>query len=229
MSQQERSFETQIVKTLCLNYLLHLPRDYGADPEERWPTILFLHGAGERGEDLKLVKKHGIPKIVEGQKDFPFIALSPQCPADSAWWAQVDALDALLEETVSTYAVDRDRLYLTGLSLGGYGAWHLATVYPDRFAAVAPICGGGVWFFGFPEKVCRLRDVPVWAFHGAKDQAVPLEESEKMVDALRDCGGDVRFTVYPEADHDSWTETYENPELYTWFLEHRRRGADHDA
>jgi len=226
MVQKAHSFEKKVLKTLRLDYLLFLPQGYGSDPQGRWPLILFLHGAGERGDDLALVKKHGIPKIVERQNDFPFIALSPQCPADSAWWVHNDALDALLDEIVGTYAADPDRLYLTGLSMGGYGAWHLATLYPHRFAAVAPICGGGLWFFGFPENVCRLKDVPVWAFHGAKDPAVPLEESEKMVEALKDCGGDVRFTVYPDAGHDSWTETYDNPELYEWFLQHRRPGVN---
>ena len=108
--------------------------------------------------------------------------------------------------------------------MGGYGTWHLAAAQPDRFAAIAPICGGGLWYEGFPEKVCVLEKVPVWAFHGAKDPSVPLEESAKMVRALEACGGNVRFTVYPDATHDSWTETYDNPELYEWFLSHSLRG-----
>jgi predicted peptidase len=231
MSQQAYTLETQIVKSVRLNYLLFLPKDYGKNPQKRWPLILFLHGAGERGDDLELVKLHGIPKVVEQREDFPFIAVSPQCPVDSWWSAHIEELDALLNEVVASYAVDTDRLYLTGLSMGGYGTWHLAATYPQRFAALTPICGGGPWFAGFPEKVSVLKDVPIWVFHGAQDDVVSLEESERMVDALRACGSSVRFTVYPDADHDSWTETYDNPELYEWFLQHTRREsgtASHD-
>ena len=223
MSQQAYTLETEIVKSVHLNYLLFLPRDYGENLQKRWPLILFLHGAGERGDDLELVKVHGIPKVVEQREDFPFITVSPQCAVDSWWSAHIEELDALLNEVTAGYAVDTDHLYLTGLSMGGYGTWHLAATYPQRFAALAPICGGGPWFAGFPEKVSVLKDVPIWVFHGAQDDVVPLEESERMVDALKACSSNVRFTVYPDADHDSWTETYDNPELYEWFLQHTRR------
>ncbi len=218
MEQLACVFEKQIIRMVRLHYLLSLPRDYGQDPQKKWPLILFLHGMGERGSNLELVKKHGIPKIVEQKEDFPFITLSPQCPADSWWPVEIEALNALLDEVVTKYAVDPDRLYLTGLSMGGYGAWSLAMAYPERFAALAPICGGGD-----PEKVGVLKDVPVWVFHGAKDPIVPLAESEKMVNALQACGGNIRLTIYPDAEHDSWTQTYENPELYEWFLTHTRR------
>jgi predicted peptidase len=217
MVQKACTFEAQITKTVRLNYLLFLPQGYGADPERKWPLILFLHGMGERGDDLALVKIHGIPKIVEQGKDLKFIALSPQCPDSSFWTAETDALNALLDEVVRQYAVDTARIYLTGLSMGGYGTWHLAVAYPDRFAAIAPICGGGP-----VKKACRIKDIPVWAFHGAKDPVVSIEESTKMVNALKECGADVRFTVYPDAEHDAWTETYDNPELYEWFLEHMK-------
>jgi len=223
LGQHGREFEAQIVKTVRLNYLLFLPKDYGADSEEKWPLILFLHGAGERGDDLELVKKHGISKIVEQQRDFPFIAVSPQCPKFSWWTVELEALNALLDELVNTYAVDTNRIYLTGLSMGGYGTWHLATAYPGCFAAIAPICGGGD-----PEKAPVLKNVPAWVFHGAKDNVVSPEESEKMVKALKAHGGNVRFTVYPEASHDSWTETYDNPELYEWFLQHTRQASGNE-
>jgi predicted peptidase len=217
MRQQAHTFEVQVVRSVRLNYLLYLPQDYSADEQKKWPTILFLHGAGERGDDLELVKVHGIAKIVEQQEDFPFIAISPQCSEDSWWPVEVEALDALLNKVVATYAVDPRRIYLTGLSMGGHGAWSLAIAHPERFAALAPICGGGD-----PNKVCALKDVPVWAFHGAKDPVVPLKKSEEMVDALKACGGNVRLTVYPDAEHDSWTQTYDNPKLYKWFLQHTR-------
>lgn len=223
MGQQAAIFEKQVQRTLRLRHLLHLPTDYGVDPRRTWPLILFLHGVGERGEDIELVKKHGVAKVAERQPDFPFIAVSPQCPEYTWWSDHIEALDGLLAGVCDRYAVDLDRVYLTGLSMGAYGAWHLATVYPLRFAAVVPICGGGAWHLGFPERVCTLKDTPVWAFHGALDDVVPLAESEKMVNALVACGGEVRFTVYPHAPHDSWTETYDNAELYAWMLRQRRR------
>jgi predicted peptidase len=223
MSQQAHTLEKQVVRTVRMDYLLFLPESYGDDPQRRWPLVLFLHGAGERGNDLELVKRHGIPKVVEQMADAPFIAISPQCPPNSMWGLHLEALDLLLNEIEATCAVDPDRIYLTGLSMGGYGTWHLAVEYPERFAAIAPICGGGMWFSGFPERVCVLKDLPVWVFHGAKDPVVPLAESERLVDALKACGGNVRFTIYPEAGHDSWTETYDNPEFYTWLLQQTRR------
>lgn len=222
MAQYAHTFTARIAKTVSLNYLLFLPRDYDPDAASRWPLILFLHGAGERGDDLTLVKKHGIPKVVEEQKDFPFIAVSPQCPSNTIWCDHIDALDQLIDDVLSTHLVDHSRVYLTGLSMGGYGAWHLAMVHPQRFAALVPICGGGICHAPLANKLEALKDVPTWVFHGARDDTVPLRESEVMVELLRARGGDVRFTIYPEAEHDSWTETYGNPELYDWLLSHSR-------
>jgi predicted peptidase len=209
--QKEEHFEKEI--TVKLRYLLFLPEGY-ADDDKKWPLMLFLHGSGESGDDLEKVKKHGPPKIVEGKTDFPFIVVSPQ--SRRRGW-NPDALKVLLDEIVDRYPVDRDRVYLTGLSMGGYGTWSLAAAYPGYFAAIAPICGGGD-----PNDADKLNDLPIWVFHGAKDEAVPLRRSEEMVDALKEAGADVKFTVYPEAGHDSWTETYNNPELYQWFLSHNR-------
>ena len=205
--------QRQISRTGSYNYLLFLPLSYEA--QEQWPMILFLHGAGERGSDLEYVKRHGIARIVEEQEDFPFIVASPQCPRGQYW--SVPQLSALLDEVIGAYRVDPNRVYLTGLSMGGYGTWRLAAAQPHRFAALAPICGGGN-----PDEACNLKHLPVWAFHGARDNVVPLRESEEMVEALQACGGNVLFTVYPAADHDSWTQTYSNPTLYDWFLQHRR-------
>ena len=129
----------------------------------------------------------------------------------------LDVLTNLLDDIVARYDVDTDRIYLTGLSMGGYGTWALASKYPDRFAAIVPICGGGKRFMAH-----RIKDMPVWAFHGAKDSVVPLRESEEMVEAINARGGNAKLTIYPDAGHDSWTKSYENPELYDWLLEHRR-------
>jgi predicted peptidase len=199
-----------------MGYLLALPKDY--DSQESWPLVLFLHGSGERGDDLELVKKHGPPKLFSQGRDFPFIALSPQCPQER-WWEPIE-LTALLDQIVKTHKVDEDRIYVTGLSMGGFGTWRLAAYSPDRFAAIAPICGGGEVYW-----TRQFAHVPTWVFHGAKDTSVPLERSEEMVEALKERGGEPRFTVYPDAAHDSWTETYDNPEFYEWLLAQKRQPA----
>ncbi len=212
--QTKHHFKKEITVMVQINYLLYLPEGYEQNDEKNWPLILFLHGAGERGNDLDLVKKHGPPKIVE-QKDLPFIIVSPQCPAEKRW--SVRDLDLLLEKIIKDHRVEKNRIYLTGLSMGGYGTWEYATEKPERFAAIAPICGGGS-----PWQVYRLASMPVWVFHGAKDPVVPIEKSEEMVKALKKVNENVKFTVYPEATHDSWTETYDNPELYEWFLKQKQ-------
>lgn len=213
--QQQQSIKKKITKIVSGHYLLYLPQEYETN-NQRFPLMLFLHGAGERGNNLKLVTKHGPPKLIENGKDFPFIIVSPQCPPNQ-WWS-TEFLNILLNEIVSKYRVDEDRIYVTGLSMGGFGTWALALEYPDRFAAIAPICGGGS-----PYEACKIKHLPIWVFHGAKDEAVPISKSEEMVAALKACAGNVKFTVYSEAGHDSWTETYNNPELYEWLLKHRRQ------
>ncbi len=219
MGQHPHSFEKEITKTIKSDYLLYLPDDYQKSKTD-WPLILFLHGAGERGDDLKKVEANGIPKLIakKGEK-FPFVIVSPQCP-ENGWWdneLQIDILNNLLDEIISKYRIDKDRIYVTGLSMGGFGTWSLACEYPDRFAAIAPICGKGS-----PGEAGKIKHLPVWVFHGAKDTVVPIKNSEEMVDALKKVGGNVKFTIYPDADHDSWTAAYNNPELYKWFLKHRR-------
>jgi len=210
-------------KTVHLNYLLHVPEQAQHSPHEKWPAILFLHGLGESGDDPSAVLREGLPRYVAPRTDFPFIVVAPQCPWNTWWPELADWLDQLLLHCGTTLPIDHQRLYLTGLSMGGFGSWYLGALWPERFAAVAPICGGGLVFHGFPKRVERLKNTPVWAFHGAKDDVVSLVESQKMVDALRESEGTVKFTVYPDAGHDSWTETYNNPELYSWLLSHRVR------
>lgn len=213
--QSEQQMNAEITKKIDIDYLLYLPEGYG-EKDQKWPLMLFLHGAGERGDDLNLVKKHGPPKRIEQGKEFPFIVVSPQCPEGQWWTEKTDTLMALLDRIEADYDVDASRIYVTGLSMGGFGTWTLATRHPERFAAIAPICGGGDWYLAD-----RLQDVPIWAFHGAKDSVVPLALSETMVQAVERIGGSARLTVYPEANHDSWTATYDNPELYEWLLSHR--------
>ena len=215
-SDSQKKFSFNI--TFQMEYLLFLPESYTQSTNQKFPLILFLHGAGERGSDLDSVKRHGIPKIVETNPDFPFIAVSPQCPEDSWWTSELHTINGLIEEIVEKYQVDTSRIYLTGLSMGGFGTWSLASMYPERFAAIAPVCGGGE-----VRQILRsLVEMPIWTFHGQKDDVIPFSRSEEIVTALKKHGSSIKFTIYPEAGHDSWTKTYDNPELYEWFLKHSR-------
>ncbi|WEK59862.1 MAG: PHB depolymerase family esterase [Candidatus Microbacterium colombiense] len=200
-----------------LRHLIHLPDDYDADPGRRWPLVLFLHGAGERGSDLDLAALHGPPMLADAGHEFPFILVTPQCAESSQWVTELSTLSVLLDEVVAEHRVDPHRVSVTGLSMGGFGTWSLAVRYPDRFAAIAPICGG-LWL----QSAAPIRHLPVWAFHGDADDVVPVAATEQIVDELRSLDADVRFTRYPGVGHDSWTETYDDPELYDWLLSHRR-------
>ena len=146
--------------------------------------------------------------------------VSPQCSRQSWWTLQYEVLKALLDSIIAEYPVNPAQVYLTGLSMGGYGSWTLGAAYPEMFAAVAPVCGGGV-----RSQASALKNVPVWAFHGAEDDVVRPYRSQEMVTALQQVGGDVRLTIYPDLKHDSWTSTYNNPELYEWFLSHTKPTA----
>ncbi len=205
-------------------YVVFVPHDYTADRE--WPVLLFLHGAGERGADGELQVKVGLgPAIRAREKTFPFIAVFPQAedrqgPIRRVWFP--DAPDgkralAMLAEVEKSYRIDKDREYLTGLSMGGYGTWAHAATAPDRWAAIAPICGGGdpAW----AEKIAHL---PIWCFHGADDRAVPPDESRKMIDALKKAGGQPKYDEYPGVGHNSWDRAYGTDELYAWLLKQRR-------
>ena len=194
-----------------ISYLLYLPENYNHDLRE-WPLLFFLHGRGERGSDINQVKTHGPPKLIEQGNSFPFMVVSPQCPLERLEW-DWQLLDNLLTEILKTYRIDRSCIYLTGLSMGGFGSWTWAMNRPERFAALVPICG-----WGDTSKVCSLNIIPVWTFHGAQDPVIPVQKTEDLVRALKECGGNVKFTIYPEAKHDAWTETYNNPELYRWIL-----------
>lgn len=209
--QTAHNFQKEVKITLTANYLLYLPKDYDKS-DKSFPLVLFLHGAGERGTDIEKVKVHGLPRLVNEGKDFPFIVVSPQCPDLMLW--NTDVLSSLLDEIEANYRVDKNRIYVTGLSMGGYGTWSLALAQPERFAAIAPVCG-----WADTSKANTIAHLPIWVFHGAKDNVVPVKTSEDMVSALKNYGSEVKFTVYPEANHDSWTETYNNDELYKWFLQ----------
>ncbi len=231
-AQVVERFEANLSRSVGYQYLLSLPRGYADQPERRWPMILFLHGAGERGTDPWLVAKHGPPARVQGERtdavarvlQDEFIIVSPQCPLEQ-WW-DAAAVIALLDDVTARLRVDSSRVILTGLSMGGYGTWDIGVRWPERFAALVPICGGGtdgVARSTAGERRAALRTLPVRVFHGARDRVVVLAESERMVAALRAVGAtDVTLAIDPEAEHDSWSKPYADPALYTWMLEQRR-------
>jgi predicted esterase len=209
-----------VTQSTTMGFLLYLPRTYGQDPAQTWPLILFLHGSGENGTDPELVAATGLPELLTGDADYPFVVVSPQARGEANWNTQLRPLMALVDYVQSNYAVDVKRTYLTGLSMGGIGAWDLALNYPQRFAAAVPIAGG--WIFGsdaVPKRICDLKDMPMWVFHGAQDDIVLPKQSQLLVDALRACGSDVKFTLYPDANHrESWAIAYNDPALFEWLL-----------
>lgn len=207
-----------------MQYLIYTPPGYSAKSDKRWPLMLFLHGAGERGKDVQRVGIHGPMSEVKKGTNFPFIIIAPQCPANELW--ENEPLLQLLDHTVKHHAVDTNRIYLTGLSMGGYGTWKLGLSHPDKFAAIAPVCGGASMIdviLGTWDKKKELEKLPIWAFHGAKDEVVPLKESERVVEALKNGGvKNIQLTVYPETKHDSWKEAYSDPKFYEWILKQSR-------
>ena len=182
----------------------------------KFPLLLFLHGSGERGSDVARVKAHGPPKIADRDPDFPFILISPLLPEEEDW--DIDKLDAILDHAMATLPVDPARVYLTGLSRGGHATWRWAAQEPTRFAAIAAVAGRGD-----PATACALKDLPVWALHGDRDDVVVPEGSFAMARAIRACGGrKSRLTIYPDLGHNAWDPAYADPALYLWLLSHRR-------
>lgn len=200
----------------ALGYLAYLPASYAQDTAKKWPLVIFLHGSGERGAQLDLVRKNGLPYELDRRGDTPYVMIAPQCPANERW--NVTVLDALLTDLLKTYRIDEKRVVVTGLSLGGFGSWAWSCEHPERFAGVIPVCGGID-----PAKTVTLKGMPVWAFHGDKDKSVPLERGRIAADAAKQNGADVKFTVYPGVGHNSWEKAYAEPELEAWILARIRK------
>ena len=192
-----------------------------ASGEAAWPLLVFLHGRGETGGELANVKVHGPIKAAASMAEFPFLIVAPHLPVDAYW--EPAAVLAVIDDVVERWPVDSRRIYLTGLSLGGHGTWATAVAAPSRFAAIVPISGRG-----HPGDACAVKDLPIWAFHGVLDAVVDEAGSRVMADAVRDCGGKPGLTLYPDAGHDAWTRTYDNPKLYTWLLRHTRDAQKSD-
>jgi predicted peptidase len=200
-------------------YVVFVPHDYKGDKE--YPVILFLHGSGETKGGTKMPVEVGIATAIKKrEKTFPFITVIPQSEKRT-WKAGSDDANralAMLDEVCKTYKTDKGRVYLTGLSMGGYGTWSLAAAYPDKWAAIAPICGGGD-----PKAAEKIKDLPCWCFHGDKDTAVSLERSHEMIKALQTVDGNAKYTEYPGVGHNSWDKAYDTDGLYTWLLEQKKK------
>jgi predicted peptidase len=211
-----------VVSSTRLPYLAITP--VGFRSQRGWPLILFLHGSEQRGTDLNLVKLNGPPKYALNHPDFPFVVVAPQLAEGKIWNA--DAVAGLVKQLIPRFKIDSSRIYLTGLSTGGYGTWDTAVKYPERFAAVAPVSGGGntvILKHAEGAQLDALRALSVWAFHGGSDSIVDPSESQRMIAELQRIGaGDVRVTIYPGAPHDIWNQVYDTPALYDWFLQHQR-------
>ena len=214
-----QSFESEITIKLGYNYLLTLPEGYDKDSAKKWPLLVFLHGAGERGDDLNLLKKHGPPKLIAAGQKFEAIVVSPQVPEGEYW--NPHGVKALVDAIKKFHRVDDSRVYLTGISMGGFGTFDTVAQYPTVFAAAIPICGGaGINVLKFGD----IKDLPIWIFHGGKDPVVPVQFSEMAVNWFKRAKApNVKITIYPEAQHDSWTQTYDNPEVWKWLFEQQRK------
>lgn len=215
-AQSQKAEKSKIVHKTEISFLSWFPESYYKNKKEKYPLLIFLHGSGERGNDLNKVKAWGPPAFVESRPDFPFIVISPQCP-DGQWWNVAD-LDQMLSKLLKKYRIDPDRVYLTGLSMGGFGSWEWACTYPNRFAAIAPVCGGGDI-----QMADEITKVAVWAFHGQDDPVVPVKRTIEMVEAVNAAGGNAKMSIYPGVGHDSWRAAYADEELYKWLLEHKRK------
>ena len=204
--------ETTIKETL--SYYLYYPDDYLEEPEKEFPILLFLHGGGESGDSLATLKRSGPPKLIVQGKKFPFLILAPQNPYQKKWW-NTRAVKQLLDTVVTNNRVDKQRIYLTGLSRGGGAAWELAVHYPETFAAMAVVCG----MTPLPYASWINKEMPIWVFHGEDDKSIPISESETMVNKLKEMGYDVQFTKYAGVGHNSWVRAYKTEALYEWFVE----------
>lgn len=217
MTIQPSTLSVEITKKVQIDYLISHPEGY-ADPTREWGLIIFLHGMDMRGEDVSQLSNYGLLEIAnEGRVSLPFVIAVPQCPRESYWNMERDAVTALVDELIVNHRVDPKRIYLIGYSLGGYGVWDLAIHNPKTFAAIVPLSSGGQ-----VSKAEQLKNTAIWAFHGAKDEIVPLEQMTTMVTAIEQNQGSVRLTIYPDLGHDIMRATLSNQELYTWLLEQKK-------
>lgn len=208
-----------IKKYKNLNYVLCLPDNF--EEGKKYPVVLLLHGAGGRGDDPEVTAVNPYVIYTEKHENFEFVSVLPQCPADKTWFNVFEQLTDFAKFIFNSDFTDKKHFYGMGASMGGYGTWELAMQSPELFAAIVPICGGGMYW-----NAGRLNSVAVWAFHGEKDDCVYPEESKKMVEAVNRTGGCAKLTVYPDTNHDAWSYTYSNREVFNWLLSKENTSAD---
>lgn len=198
-------------------YVKYLPENY--NKEKKYPLVFFLHGAGERGDDLDIACRHGYMKHVrEEGAEYPFIFIAPQCPDEKYWGCYTESLIAFIEYLKSALPIDDTRIYLTGLSMGGTGTWMLAMAAPELFAAIAPVCGSGIcWHTGV------LHNMPILIYHGDCDPIVPIEESTMMLKNLNKFGKNAKMKICYGIGHEAWEPAYSGDELYNWLLLHKKQ------
>ena len=196
---------------LTYPYSIETPENYDPKSDTKHSLLIFLHGAGERGTDLNMLNVHGPLKLIKEGRKFDAIVFAPLCPKN-VWW-DINSLQQTLDEVKTKYNIDESDIFLTGLSMGGYGTWLWTGAYPNQFKRIAPICGGGD-----VKDAKKLAQIPIWAFHGGTDNVVLPSESQEMIDAILSAGGDPILTIYPDAGHDSWTATYNNEEFWLWLM-----------
>lgn len=203
---------TQVGKTE-MNFYLYTP----VQDQDTFPMVVFLHGGGESGKEIEKVKTHGLPKLISEGRDFPFYVFAPQNPYEKGLWDD-RVVDEMVGQLLDTLNIDPDRLYLVGLSRGGYGVWRMAINHPDKYAAMISICPASIPLL----YTGRISDLPIWLFHGEQDPVVPVEVSKEVYEKMLPQNAQIKITLYPEAKHDSWTQTFENDEVYKWLLMQKR-------
>ena len=200
-----------------LEYLIDFPEDYKEG--KRYPVVVFLHGAGTRGNDIAVLERNSFMAVNKRYSEFSFITVAPHCK-EGVWFDHFETLKRFVLAVANADYADASRIYLVGNSMGGYGTWQLGMSMPETFAAIIPICGGGMYW-----NAHTLVNVPVWAFHGDRDSIVSCDESKKMVDAVNRAGGCAKLKIYTNTDHDSWTATYNNREVFEWLLSQRNQNV----
>jgi predicted peptidase len=217
VSGQQTAHKVELKPVLEMQYLLYLPDGYETETDAEFPLLLFLHGGGASGDDLEMLKRNGLAGKIEEGRSFPFMVLSPQNPHPRKFWNET-ALITLLDQIEEEYRVDTSRVWVAGLSRGGYGAWRLAIQYPEHFAALVAVCGET------PDHYAAwLGDMPIWVFHGEDDRTISVKESDEMVAALKKNGNPVRYTRYPHTGHNAWDQAFSDPELYTWLMSQKKK------
>lgn len=202
------------------DYLVYLPKDY--EGVKKFPLVLFLHGAGERGNNLTLLKRIAVPKIFDGEVDCPAVVISPQCRENVTWNSQPEKVYEFIQWILKKYSIDEDAFSITGISMGAFGTWQLIIDHPDLFSAAAPICGGVI-----SPLLHNATDLPIRIYHGEKDDIVDCFYSKDAYNKLKAIGAkDVELFLFPECKHDSWTRAYEHTDLLDWLIRHRRDKGD---